>query len=413
MDIDEFLDRETSELGLPLDKAETAEASDLFQLKGEHELSSVFETIKDRIGKGNLEEAEKLFLQLWNVLSQQKLRWNKDLYEQLALLSRQFSTAINHSYSDVKQKANNIYELITRAQTILKEGKKDTPFRIYAEIEELYNSIPNVFFEEKKLLQLRIMEFYKDRRQITDDELVKRVSILNGNMLQLIDKIESQVKFNDMTNAIANYSKCLELYNQIPEGFLRYKASAGMRILGIYKRLSIYTEIINLQKLLGSPVQQQKQSEIQQKNLSKATVQFRHPMPEKKGDIGQLKQIFVGKKEEKATEPITSDNANIVLEETATVEPNDEFLESKEDKRSSQRAHIQQKRFGWLKKKEELQKQLHDKKKELLASRKKTAKEKIERGYYDEASREIDEALKIEPKDVEAIVYRAKLKTLQ
>ena len=413
MDIDEFLDRETSELGLPLDKAETAEASDLFQLKGEHELSSVFETIKDRIGKGNLEEAEKLFLQLWNVLSQQKLRWNKDLYEQLALLSRQFSTAINHSYSDVKQKANNIYELITRAQTILKEGKKDTPFRIYAEIEELYNSIPNVFFEEKKLLQLRIMEFYKDLRQITDDELVKRVSILNGNMLQLIDKIESQVKFNDMTNAIANYSKCLELYNQIPEGFLRYKASAGMRILGIYKRLSIYTEIINLQKLLGSPVQQQKQSEIQQKNLSKATVQFRHPMPEKKGDIGQLKQIFVEKKEEKATEPITSDNANIVLEETATVEPNDEFLESKEDKRSSQRAHIQQKRFGWLKKKEELQKQLHDKKKELLASRKKTAKEKIERGYYDEASREIDEALKIEPKDVEAIVYRAKLKTLQ
>ena len=96
MDIDEFLDRETSELGLPLDKAETAEASDLFQLKGEHELSSVFETIKDRIGKGNLEEAEKLFLQLWNVLSQQKLRWNKELYEQLALLSRQFSTAINH-----------------------------------------------------------------------------------------------------------------------------------------------------------------------------------------------------------------------------------------------------------------------------------------------------------------------------
>src|SRR3989338_3507008 len=137
----------------------------------------------------------------------------------------------------------------------MKEGKREIPFKIYAQLEEINNSIPNVFFEEKKAIQEQIMEFYRELRNTTDNELVKRVSALIQEINRLIDRINTAIRANDMTNAIVSYNRCIGLYNQVPEGFLKYKNSAGMRLLEIYKSLSIYNEISSLQKQLQSQQQ--------------------------------------------------------------------------------------------------------------------------------------------------------------
>ena len=125
-----------------------------------------------------------------------------------------------------------------------------------------------------------------------------------------------------MANAIANYNKCMKLYTQVPEGFLRHKNSAGTNLLGIYKTLSIYTRISNLQNQLQS------------------THHFSHrTIPQASGHY--------------ATESID------------------------------------------------------------LGTKKERAKKNIQRGLYDEASKDIEEVLKLEPKDAEAKAIHAKLKTLQ
>ena len=49
----------------------------------------------------------------------------------------------------------------------------------------------------------------------------------------------------------------------------------------------------------------------------------------------------------------------------------------------------------------------------LLKEKKERAKRNIEKGFYSEASRDIEEALKIEPKDAEAKAINAKIKTLE
>lgn len=246
MDINEFLDRELSDLGLQTGATEKSEISG--QLKEELEPSPLFENIKANLSKGNLEQAELSYVQLWHILLQQKLKWNKEIYEQLSAMSRQFSIALITAYNEVKRKALHINELISRARVSLKEGKKELPFKIYSEIQEINNSIPNVFFEEKKFIQEQIMDFYKELKSIMDNELIKRVSALVNDVNQLIERINASISANDMLNAIVNYNKCIELYNQIPEGFLRYKNPIGMRLLEIYKSISIYTEISNLQK---------------------------------------------------------------------------------------------------------------------------------------------------------------------
>ena len=49
----------------------------------------------------------------------------------------------------------------------------------------------------------------------------------------------------------------------------------------------------------------------------------------------------------------------------------------------------------------------------LLNEKKESAKRNIEKGFYSEASRNIQEALQIEPNDAEAKAIHAKIKTLQ
>ena len=150
MDIDEFLDRELSDLGLQTDKSEKTAAIELPGFTEQLEPSPLVENIKANLSKGNLEQAEQSYGQLWHILIEQKLKWDKGLYEQLSILSRQFSSVLDNAYNEVKRKAGHVYELISRARSALKEGKRDIPFKLYSEVEEINNSIPNVFFEEKK-----------------------------------------------------------------------------------------------------------------------------------------------------------------------------------------------------------------------------------------------------------------------
>ena len=322
MDIDEFLDRELSDLGLQTDKTEKIEAE-----QGQFEPSPLVDNIKANLSKGDIEQAEQSYVQLWHVLMEQKLRWNKELYEQLSSLNRQFSASLNYSYNDVKRKADHLYELMNRARNAMKEGKKEMPFKLYSGIEEINNSIPNVFFEEKKVIQEQIINFYNELRNATDNELIKRISALVQETNQIMDRITMSIRSNDMINAVVNYNKCIELYSQIPEGFLRHKNSIGNRLLEIYKTLSIYTEISALQKQLGQQ--------------------------------GQPLQL------QRTQAPSFAQSGNV-----------------------SPRSM-------------------------LVSSKKERAKRNIEKGFYNEASKDIQEALELEPNDPEAKVMRAKIRTLQ
>jgi len=328
MDIDDFLDRELSDLGLQTDKTEKIDESE--QLQGQFEPSPLVENIKANLSKGNLEQAEQAYVQLWHLLMEQKLKWNKELYDQLAALNRQFSGTLSNAYKEVKRKAEQINELISRARASLREGKKEMPFKLYSEIEEISNSIPNVFFEEKRLIQEQIAGFYNELKNVTDNELIKRISALIQETNYVMDKITTSIRSNDMVNAIVNYNKCIELYNQIPEGFLRHKNSIGIRLLEIYKSLSISNEISNLQKQLSQQASQ--------------PMQFQQRMPSS-------------------------------------------FAQASKPGFPSKSA--------------------------LAASKKERAKRNIAKGFYNEASKDIQEALQLEPNDPEARAIHAKIKTLQ
>lgn len=353
MNIDEFLDRELSELGLQTDGAEKAETSSkpqLNQLNEGFEPSPLFESIKNSLSKGDIESAEQSYVQLWQVLLQQKLKWDKELYEQLLSLSRQFLSAIDYAHKDLKRKADHIYGLIKRARDSLKEGKKDAAFRLYSEIEKAYSSIPNIFFEEKRVIETEIMSLYKDLKSVTDNELIKRAASLIQEIGQLISKADISIKANDIINAIVGYNRCIELYAQLPEGFLRYKNSLGIRLLDIYKTLSIHTEVSNLLNQLRNSAQ-------------RAAVPY---------NVSSNVPYNIPSKIDQ------------VITQAAAFKHNSDVPSSNVPSKAM-----------------------------LSGAKKEHAKKNIKKGFYDEALKDIESALKIEPNDPEAKVMLAKIKTLQ
>ena len=343
MDIDEFLDRELSDLTTPSDASQQKSSGADVQEFKEQDALPLLDSIKGNLSQGNLGQAEQSYVQLWHVLVQQKLKWDKNLYDQITALSRQFSSALNSSYAELKTKSDHINELVSRGRAALKEGKKEMPFKLYAEIQEINNSISSIFFEEKRIIEQQITDYYKVLKNTTDAELVKRVYSLVQEINQLIGKTNASIRVNDMTNAIVNYNKCIELYNNVPEGFLRRKNSAGMRLLEIYRALSIFAEISNLQKQLGNG----------QLMLSRPS-NLQSPQA-----IPALKQRAMQKMPEKIIQ-----------------EP-------------------------------------HSSNQEQIDGKREQAKKNLAKGFYKEAKKNIQEALKLDPNDVEAKALQAKIVTLQ
>lgn len=349
MDIEEFLDRELADLGSDFKEEKSAA-----QLK-DYEQSPLVESINSSLSKGSLEEAEHSYMQLWHLLAQQKLEWNKDIYGQLHSLSIRISGVLSQAHEEAKRKISHIVELVSRGRSAMKEGKKDTPLKIYAQIQELNNSIPNVFFEEKKRVQEQVMDYYREITAVNDTELIKKVAALAQEVAQLIDKIILSMKSGDFANASSGYDKCLQLYSQIPEGFMLSKSHAGIRLLDIYKSLSIQMQIANLQKQLG---QQPRAMQL--------------PLPQ----MRQPKIIYPKPAEQKYYAP----KARPVAVQKAQ--------QKKPAKEISPRRY-------------------------MLERKREQAKRNIKKGFYNEAWKDIEDALQIEPGDAEAKALRAKIKTLQ
>ena len=348
MDIDEFLDRELGDLGL----AEKNER-DLPPLPKAGSAPSIVDSVNVDLNKKGLDQAEQSYIKLWSLLAQQKLEWNKDLYEQLYSLSKQLSSALGEAYEEIKKKSNHIYSLVSYARIALKEGKKDVLIKLYAEMQEINNSIPAVFFEEKKAIQEQITLFYRELVNTTDSELSRRVANIVNQVMRLLESIDNSLMSGNTEDALVNYIKCINLFGQIPEGFLKTRNSMGMRLLDIYRTLSIHAEISKLQKQLGLNIK----ADLPRTQPSNYAGAYQKPEPMVPAP----------------PRPLMNSSYQPKKSETFTISSSESLLNKK-------REH---------------------------------AKKNIKKGFYNEAWKDVEEALLINPEDIESKTLKAKIKTLQ
>ncbi len=253
MDIDEFLDKEAELIeNEPLEEIIPEKGAE----KGEEEYTEILKKISSCISKNDFNEVEKLYSSLWIKIGEEKYTWNKDMYHSLIGLNKKLEGMLNNLSQETTEKIKVIHNLIAKARASLRQGKIESAISIHSEITSNYNKIPEVFGGEKKKLYMEhIAPFNNDIRKQVDENFLHNFDSGLSQINHLIGSVEAELQKGNVEKAAKFYASCIHSYNSLPDGFFLQKLEKSNKLLELYKELAITLEISDLKsKLKIAPV---------------------------------------------------------------------------------------------------------------------------------------------------------------
>jgi len=228
MEIDEFLDRE-----LQVEKKEDVEK------KPDH----------IEISKERTDDVEHYF-KLWEKVSEAKFEWDHNIYSELDKAGVRVKDNLDKSMIIVEGEKTAIKRLIGRAIKELKHDNYNTATELYSEISDIRNKFPNFLLEEKKEINKDIFHLYEKLHNQIDLKFINDFKESIETINNFIRDAFSHLHF-DIDKSKNFYGKALEIYKDLPNGFMSQKLELGKQLLTLYKDLSVQTQIENLQKQLS------------------------------------------------------------------------------------------------------------------------------------------------------------------
>jgi tetratricopeptide (TPR) repeat protein len=227
MDIDEFLDKEI--------KARKEEVEE--------------KPIANQDTKEEKDAIEHYF-ELWSKISETKFKWDSNLYEELDKEGNKVKEKLSRLSQAMERKKNAIKRLIGKALNELENKNYGAATKLYSEISDMRKSFPDFLLEQKKELNREILLLYEKLHDQIDSKFINDLKDSIAKIDALITDSYSSFDSGDVDKAKVFYEKALGLYKDLPNGFLSRKIELGIRLLALYKDLSIHTEIKTLQQQL-------------------------------------------------------------------------------------------------------------------------------------------------------------------
>jgi len=237
MDIDEFLDKE-----LQSEKKEEAKEKAAEKAAEKPEMEEVSNEKKDSVRR---------FLDLWNKISEAKFKWDEKVYKEINDAGEGIKKELDNMTLTVGRQKKAIKRLIGKALSEIENKSYDAAARLYSEISDMRDKIPEFMLEEKKDLNNEIFVLYEKLHNSIDAKFIKDLKASLLEVDSFINDSGSAMGTGDIEKSKALYEKALESYRALPNGFLQKKIELGSRLLGLYKELSIRTQIYGLQEQLG------------------------------------------------------------------------------------------------------------------------------------------------------------------
>ena len=234
MEIDDFLDKE-----IQSNKEDVA--NELAKVEKKPVPSKV-----SFVGKGPIKD----YFQLWSKISDVKYKWDDDLYDELDKASGKVKEEISKSLLLIEKEKNAINVLITKAFGELRHNNFEAAAKLYSEISDKRNEIPNYLLEDKKELNKSIFSLYENLHNKIDSKFII-------DFKESIEKINNFIRDSfwhldyDIDKSKNFYENALDMYKNLPNGFLPQKLELGNQLLTLYKDLSVQTQIEILQKKLS------------------------------------------------------------------------------------------------------------------------------------------------------------------
>src|SRR3989338_11427865 len=237
MEIDEFLDKE-----LQSEKKEEVKEKVAEKAAEKPEIEEVSNEKKDSV---------KRFLDSWNKILEAKFKWDEKIYKEIDDAGESVKKELESITLAVGRQKKAIKMLIGKALSEMENKSYDTAAKLYSEISDMRDKIPEFMLEEKKELNNEIFVLYEKLHNSIDAKFIKdfKASLLEVD--KFINDSGSAMGSGDIEKSKVWYEKALESYKALPNGFLQKKIELGSKLLGLYKELSIRTQIYELQEQLG------------------------------------------------------------------------------------------------------------------------------------------------------------------
>jgi len=228
MDIDEFLDKEIQ-----------------VEKKEEKEEDAAIEITKEE------KDVVKHYFDLWNKVSEAKFKWDNDLYAELNKVGNTVKEKLGKLVPSIGREKSIIKQLIDKAINELERGKYESATRLYSEISDMKNNLPDFLLEQKKELNKDIFQLYEKLHDKIDSKFINDFNESIAKVDGFIKNSFSSLKIGRLEAAKNFYEEALEVYKSLPNGFLVQKIELGNGLLALYKELSIHAQIGNLQQQLA------------------------------------------------------------------------------------------------------------------------------------------------------------------
>jgi tetratricopeptide (TPR) repeat protein len=251
MDIDEFLDREVQS-GKKEDIEDVSSQSAEETIE-EPAANDVTEEGVGNAGTGKAEEKDtiKHYFQLWDKVLEAKFKWDDKLYEELEKEGSGVKEDLDKSLLTAGRQKKAIKRLIGKTIAELEHKNYEAATKLYSEISNMRNKLPEFFLEERKELNMEIFLLYEKLHDKIDLRFINDFKESIAKVRNLIKDSASRFYVGDMEKAKIFYESALGIYKSLPNGFLSEKIELGNGLLKLYKDLSVQTQIKELQQQLS------------------------------------------------------------------------------------------------------------------------------------------------------------------
>jgi len=216
-------------------------------LEKSKQIDRLLKTIHGFVAKNDIASANKVYNeveQVYKDLPDGFLIEKSELQNRILKISEEIGKSLDViSSRDFNAKCEKTERIMKNVVEYIKKKDFDLAFAEYEEGINIYNQFPPGFLKRKTEMRERLLNIYKDVMRGTDAMMLSKKDSITvkkyEEILQLLVRMHHHIENREFDLLEANYDHLIELYNDMPIGFLQQKTKIIDEIMDMHKKFEL------------------------------------------------------------------------------------------------------------------------------------------------------------------------------
>ncbi|NQV09265.1 hypothetical protein HQ529_05420, partial [Candidatus Woesearchaeota archaeon] len=211
------------------------------------EINELLKTIPDYISKKDIAGANIIYDKIETIfksIPEGFLVQKSELQNSILKMSEKIAKSLDTiSSREFDEKHVKILRMIKSMKDYVAKADYDLAFAEYEEIISIYNQLPSGFLKKKTELREGLLTHYKNILRGTDAMLLDRsesaIAKKYDEMLQILIRMHQHIESREFDLWEASYDHLIDLYNNMPIGFLQTKTKIIEEVIDMHKKFEM------------------------------------------------------------------------------------------------------------------------------------------------------------------------------